>query len=101
MSKEDIHAISFDLSSTIGSSTRISILFPDDYEFMVSRFEDYISGTKKHGPYIWKSIITRPHKCTKRKEYVLTLTYYADFLFEKQKDLTTKENEKNYGDLQV
>lgn len=56
MSKKDIHATSFNLSSSIKFSTRIPILFPKYYEVWVSHFEDYIYGIEKHGQYIWKSI---------------------------------------------
>lgn len=76
---EDIHAISFNSSTNIRSSTSIPISFPKDYEVWVSCFKDYISRTEKHGPYIWKSIIIIPHKCTKRKEYFHTLTYMRIF----------------------
>lgn len=62
MSKDDSHSNSFNQSSIIGSTTRISILFLEDYEVWVLHFKDYITGTETHGSRISQSIIEGPHQ---------------------------------------
>ena len=52
MAYEDLHSLSFNLSSNIGSMKRITILFPDDYEFWALHFEDYVLGIEEHGSII-------------------------------------------------
>nr|KAJ0224580.1 hypothetical protein LSAT_V11C100011640 [Lactuca sativa] len=52
----DPHALSFNLSSSIGSTTKIPILFPEDYEAWALHFEDYVLGIIEHGSTIWQTI---------------------------------------------
>lgn len=52
MSKEDSHVVLFNLSSSIGSNTRILIPFPGDYEVWILNFEYYIARIEENGPYI-------------------------------------------------
>ncbi|XP_023760202.1 uncharacterized protein LOC111908619 [Lactuca sativa] len=49
MQLEDLNTLSFNLSSSIGSTPRIPILFPQDYEVWVLHFEDYVLGLEDHG----------------------------------------------------
>lgn len=100
MSKEDSHVVSFNLSSSIKSYTRIPSMCPKDYEVWVSHFKDYILGTKKHRSNICKSIAKGPHWCTKWNEFVNTLGDYVD-ICGRFKDLTTKEKDKIEGDLRA
>lgn len=60
MSKDNSELITFNLPSSIRSTTRIPILFPEAYEVWVLLFEDYIIGIKTHGLYIWKFITSSP-----------------------------------------
>ena len=46
MANDDLHSLSH-------STTRILILFPEDYEVWALHFEDYILGIKEHGSSIW------------------------------------------------
>lgn len=52
MSKEDSHSISFDLHGAIGSTNRILIFFPKDYEVWALHFEDYVLGIETRGSSI-------------------------------------------------
>lgn len=100
MAKEDPHIVAFNLSSSIWSNTRVSTLFPDDYEVWVLHFEDYITCIKKHGSYIWKSITEGPHLFENTKEYVYSLTDY-ERLHEKYTDMIAEEKEKLENDLKA
>ena len=65
---EDPHTLSFNISSRIGSTTRIPILFLQDYEVWDLHFEDYVLGIEDHGMMIWQAITegTFMHMGTRR-----------------------------------
>ena len=50
------HINSINLSSSIGSTTRIPIMFPNDYEVWALNFEDYVLGLEDNGYLIWEAI---------------------------------------------
>lgn len=56
MNPEDPYTLSFNLSSSIGSTTMIPIIFPQDYEVWALHFEDYILGLEEHGTLIWETM---------------------------------------------
>ena len=68
MLNEDPHSLSFNLSSIIGSTTRIPILFPQDYKVWALHFEDYVLGIEEHGSTIWQAMTqdTFSHTTTRR-----------------------------------
>lgn len=99
MEKEDSHIVAFNISSSIGSNTRVLTLFPDNYEVWVLHFEDYFIGHEKHGSYIWKSISQGPHLFSKTK----FVYFIADYerLRDKCTYMITKEKEKLENDLKA
>ncbi|KAL7587416.1 hypothetical protein Lser_V15G40916 [Lactuca serriola] len=68
MQNKDPHSLSFNLSSSIGSTTRIPILFLQDYEVRALHFEGYVIGTNEHGSTIWQEMKhdTFSHTTTRR-----------------------------------
>ena len=58
-SKLDNHTL-FNLPNSIGSSTRVPTLFPEDYEVWALHMEDYLQ-VLVDGYQIWKSVILGPY----------------------------------------
>jgi hypothetical protein len=73
---DDPHSLSFNLSSSIGSTNRIPILFPSDYEVWALHFEDYVLGIEDFGSSIWHSITEGTFEHTASKKEVKTLSEY-------------------------
>lgn len=69
MQHDDSSINSLNISSNIGSTKRIPILFHHDYEVWALHFEDYILGSGENGYLIWEAITLGPfvHTETKRK----------------------------------
>lgn len=63
---------SFNLRNRIGSTTRIPILFPKDYEVWIQHFEYYIYRIEAHGSSIWNAIMKESYKYSKTKEVFKT-----------------------------
>ena len=80
MAREDPHALAFNLSSSIGSTTRIPILFPNDYELWALHFEDHVLGLEEHGSIIWQSITEGPFLHTVTRRPIKTLQDYNTLL---------------------
>ena len=76
MSKDDLYSFSFNLPSSIGSTTRIPILFLEDYEFQALHFEDYVLGTETHGSSIWHAMTVETYKYFINREEVKTQAQY-------------------------
>ena len=72
MANDDLHSLSFNLPSSIGSTTRILILFPYDYEVLALHFEDYVLGIEEHGSTIWHAIDEETYKYLVTKKKVKT-----------------------------
>ena len=51
----------FNLANSIGSSSKVPTLFPDDYEIWALHMEDYLLGLE-NGYMIWKSVTKGRHK---------------------------------------
>lgn len=73
---DDPHSLSFNLSSSIGSTNRIPILFPNDYEVWALHFEDYVIRIEDAGSSIWHSITEGTYEHTETKKVVKTLGDY-------------------------
>ncbi|KAI3510498.1 hypothetical protein L1887_17545 [Cichorium endivia] len=80
MAHDDLHSQSFNLSSSIGSTTRIPILFINDYEVWALHFEDYVLGIEEHGSTIWQAITVETFAHTTTMKVIKTLKEYNDLL---------------------
>ncbi|KAL7600855.1 hypothetical protein Lser_V15G25093 [Lactuca serriola] len=60
MSHEDSQTNPINISNSIGSTTRIPILYTQDYEAWAHHFEDYVVGSEDNGYLIWEAIILGP-----------------------------------------
>ena len=60
MQHDDSSINSLNISSRIGSTTRIPILFPHEYEVWALHFEDYVLGSDDNGYLIWEAITLGP-----------------------------------------
>ena len=76
MSHDDSQVNPINISNSIGSTTRIPILYTQDYKVWVHHFEDYVIGSEDNGYLIWEAITLGPfvHSRTNRtiksqKEY--------------------------------
>ena len=76
MSHDDSQVNPINISNSIGSTTRVPILYTQDYEVWTHHFEDYVIGSEDNGYLIWEAITMGPfvHSGTNRtiksqKEY--------------------------------
>lgn len=76
MANEDPHALLFNLSSSIGSITRIPIIFPQDYDVLGLYFDDYVLGIKEHGALVWHSITEETFSYSGTRQKIKTLAEY-------------------------
>ena len=82
MSKEDSHSISFDLHGAIGSTNRILIFFPKDYEVWALHFEDYVLGIETRGSSIQHAIDVGPYIVAKTQEVVKSQKRFQELVEE-------------------
>ena len=77
MNHEDPHTLSFDISSSIRSTTMILILFQQDYEVFSLHFEDYVLGIEEHGTTIWQAMTheTSAHTAIKKVIKMKRISY--------------------------
>ncbi|KAI3499728.1 hypothetical protein L1887_35537 [Cichorium endivia] len=90
MAHDDPHSQSFNLSSNIGSTTRISILFTNDYEVWALHFEDYVLGIEEHGSTIWQ-LSQLKHSLTVPQGGIIRFALQSDTLRLVSSCETTKE----------
>ena len=74
------HTLSFNLSSSVRSTTRIHILFLQDYEVWALHFEDYVLGLEEHGSTIWEAITMQTFSHTTTRLIVKTQADYNAIL---------------------
>jgi len=60
MSHDDSQTNPINISNNIGSTTRILILYTQDYEVWMHHFEDYVVGSEDNGYLIWEVITLGP-----------------------------------------
>nr|KAJ0203047.1 hypothetical protein LSAT_V11C500252350 [Lactuca sativa] len=60
MSHDDSHTNPINISNSIGSTTRVPILYTQDYEVWAHHFEDYVVGSEDNGYLIWEAITRGP-----------------------------------------
>ena len=60
MSHDDSQTNPINISNIIGSTTRIPILYTQDYEVWALHLEDYVIGSEDHGYLIWEAITLGP-----------------------------------------
>ena len=84
----------FNLASSIGSSSRVPTLFPEDYEVWALHMEDYLQGLE-NGYQIWKSVITGPHSFAPDYESDnITINSSEDYEILKASRTISKENKE-------
>ena len=82
MHSKDPHTLSFNLSNSVGSTTIIPILFPQDYEVWALHFEDYMLGLEDHGMLIWEAITQQTFSHTGTRRIIKTQVDYHALLLE-------------------
>ena len=92
MHSEDSHVNSINLSSGIGSTTRIPILFPSEYEVWALHFEDYAIVLEDIGYLIWDAITVGTFVHTGTWRVIKTQADYNKLLLE-VKDVPQDEKE--------
>ncbi|XP_052621843.1 uncharacterized protein LOC128127401 [Lactuca sativa] len=60
MSQDDVQSNPINISNSIGSSTRVPILYMQDYEVWAHHFEDYVIGSDDKEYLIWEAITLGP-----------------------------------------
>ncbi|KAL7604947.1 hypothetical protein Lser_V15G14522 [Lactuca serriola] len=93
MQHDDSHINSINLSSSIGSTTRIPILFPNEYEVWALHFKDYVLGLEDNGYLIWEAITLGAFVHTGTKRVIKTQSDYNK-LFLDVKDVPRDEKDK-------
>ena len=82
MYSDDSHVNSINLSSDIGSTTRISILFPCEYEVWALHFEDYVLSLEENGYLIWDAITVGAFVHTGSRREIRTQAHYNKLFLE-------------------
>lgn len=82
MPNDDLHSFSFNLPCSIGSTTRIPIIFPEDYKFWALYFEYYVMGIQTHGTSIWQAMTVVTYKYSGSREEVKTQVDYDAIIAE-------------------
>ena len=82
MTHEDPHSLSFNLLSNIGCTTRIPILFPEDYEVWALHFEDYVLGIEEHRTTIWPTMTQETNSHTGTRKLIKSLANYNALVLE-------------------
>ena len=93
MQHDDSHINSINLSSSIGSTTRIPILFPNEYEVWALHFEDYVLDLGDNDYLIWEAITLGAFVHTANKRVIKTQKQYIQLLLD-EKDFPQDEKEK-------
>ena len=60
MFHDDSQTTPINISNNIGSTTRVPILYTQDYEVWAHHFEDYVVGSEDNGYLIWEAITLGP-----------------------------------------
>ena len=68
------------ISNSIGSTTRIPILYTQDYEVWTHHFEDYVIGSEDNGYLIWEAITVGPFANTGTKRIIKTQKEYNQLM---------------------
>ena len=80
MKLEDPHTLSFNISSSSGSTTGILILFPQESEVWALHFEDYVLGLEGHATFIWDAIMKETITHTTTRKLIITQVEYSELL---------------------
>ncbi|KAL7593349.1 hypothetical protein Lser_V15G31515 [Lactuca serriola] len=81
------------ISNSIGSTTKIPILYTHDYEVWAHHFEDYVIGSEDNGYLIWEAIINGPFSHSATSRIIKTQKEYNDLLKD-VKDIAQDEKDK-------
>ena len=68
MYHDDSQTNPINISNIIGSTTRITILYTQEYQFWALHFEDYVLGSEDNGYLIWEAITVGPFLILEPKE---------------------------------
>ena len=90
---DDSQTNPINISNSIGSTTRIPILYTQDYEVWTHHFEDYVIGPEDNGYLIWEAITVGPFAYSSTSKIVKTQKEYNQ-LVNDVKDIPQDENEK-------
>ena len=93
MSMDDSQSNPINISNNIGSTTRIPILYTQDYEVWTHHFEDYVIGLEDNGYLIWEAITVGPFAHSSTSRIVKTQEEYNQ-LVNDVKDIPQDEKEK-------
>jgi hypothetical protein len=82
----------FNLANSIGSSSKVPTLFPEDYKIWTLHMEDYLLGLE-NGYLIWKSVSRGPHSFPPNDESAnITINTNEEYEDWKTKITISKEN---------
>ncbi|KAL7600039.1 hypothetical protein Lser_V15G23597 [Lactuca serriola] len=81
------------ISNSIGPTTKIPILYTQDYEVWAHHFEDYVIGSEDNGYLIWEAIVSGPFAHSGTSKIIKTQKEYNDLLKD-VKDVAQDEKEK-------
>ena len=70
------HVDPYSLSNSIGSTTKIPILYPNDYELWVVHMEDYVLNIEDHGSNIWEAMTVGPFWYIATRNVIKTQAQY-------------------------
>ena len=81
------------ISNSIGSTTKIPILYTQDYEVWAHHFEDYVIGSEDNGYLIWETIASGPFAHSATSRIIKTQKEYNDLLKD-VKDIAQDKKDK-------
>ncbi|TLX65709.1 hypothetical protein E9993_23555, partial [Labilibacter sediminis] len=82
MAQEDSYTQAYSLSNSIGSTTRVPILYPAEYELWALHMEDYVLGIETHGFTIWEAMTVGPFRHAATRRVIKTLAEYNALLID-------------------
>lgn len=100
MQHDDSQDKSIKLSNGIGSTTRIRILFPHDYEGWALHFKDYVLVIKDNGKLICDTITKETFSHAGTKKIIKIQAEYTELLLEVD-DIPNEEKDKIISNVKV
>ncbi|KAL7610003.1 hypothetical protein Lser_V15G12622 [Lactuca serriola] len=97
---DDSQSNPINISNSIGSTTKIPILYTQDYEVWAHHFEDYVIGSEDNGYLIWEAIVSGPFSHSGTSRIIKTQKEYNDLLKD-VKDVAQDEKEKFHCNIKA
>jgi hypothetical protein len=100
MAQDDPHSVGYNLINSIGSTNRIPILYPNDFEMWILHMEDYVLGSDSHGSTIWHAMTIGPYQHAATRSTIKTQAEYEALLVD-HTNVTQDEKDKLLSNIKA